>query len=106
MDPDAALRRIRQLVREVQQGNDNDESIDYLDELIDHWGALDDWLSSGGFPPAPWHRDRDQTPPEKTSAAELISAATPAYAIAPAARAPSHQPPSQAAHGMGDELDP
>ncbi|KZM71633.1 hypothetical protein AWN90_02600 [Nocardia terpenica] len=106
MDPDAALGRIRQLVREVQQGNDNDESIDYLDELIDHWDALDDWLSRGGFPPASWDRDRDQTPPEKASAAELISAATPTYDIAPAVQAPSRQPPGQIAHGIGDELDP
>ena len=45
MDPDAALEEIRALM------NDGDSADVRLIELFE---GLDQWLSQGGFPPAPW----------------------------------------------------
>lgn len=53
MDPDEALRRIRELVRPGAERDDPDGS--ELSELV---AGLDEWLSKGGFLPAPWQAGR------------------------------------------------
>lgn len=51
MDPNATLENIRSLIEEYDQ----DAPVD-VSELIEYVRALDEWLSKGGFLPAPWHR--------------------------------------------------
>lgn len=50
MDPDAALKRIRELI------NDGD-SADVM--LIDAFQGLDEWLCKGGFLPKEWRSGLD-----------------------------------------------
>lgn len=49
MDPDAALARVRDAIRQLL----NDPS-DEVQELIDAWATLDGWLIGGGFLPRDW----------------------------------------------------
>ncbi len=50
MDPDECLDRIRQI---VNLADDGDISV-YIDELVDAFQGLDEWLSMGGFLPNDW----------------------------------------------------
>ena len=50
MDPDETLRRLRELVR----ANNYDD----YENILEHFDALDEWLSKGGFLPRAW-RDED-----------------------------------------------
>jgi hypothetical protein len=56
MDPDEALKQIREVVSKIR----NDETARTLDAyaeletITDAFEALDDWLSSGGFLPKDW----------------------------------------------------
>lgn len=51
MDPNAALSRIRELVRAVQEnGASTDDATDLADAVQD----LDKWLSGSGFLPTAW----------------------------------------------------
>jgi hypothetical protein len=52
MDPNETLRRIRIL---VQEGDD----CFALEDMQELFGALDDWLSRGGFLPKDWESERD-----------------------------------------------
>lgn len=52
MDPTVTLRELRVAIDELSvPGADVGNAINRVHEL---WRALDDWLSSGGFPPAQW----------------------------------------------------
>jgi hypothetical protein len=52
MDPDACLAEIRAVAALVNDGaDDNTDAAIRLAELV---GALDEWISSGGFLPAAW----------------------------------------------------
>lgn len=57
MDPNATLRRIRELVKELQEpegdGYDTDTLTEELTELV---SSLDNWLTKGGFLPKQWER--------------------------------------------------
>lgn len=60
MDPNAALERIRKLCEALNANRDGTERLDSSDledaanELVEYVGALDEWLSKGGFLPQPW----------------------------------------------------
>lgn len=54
MDPDTCLAEIRELV--AQSLTEDDDT-----RLAEHVQALDEWLSRGGFLPAPW-RPEASTP--------------------------------------------
>jgi hypothetical protein len=49
MDPNAALHAIRVEVASHLEHGDGD-----VDELVEHFRALDEWLASGGFKPRDW----------------------------------------------------
>lgn len=55
MDPNAALKRIREIVRR--------DRLDYDDvpELVETIEELDRWLSIGGFFPVAWHESAHRT---------------------------------------------
>lgn len=58
MDPNAALRRLRDLLN----GEDFDEAdvasaSETLNEAIDVFEGLDSWIKSGGFLPQEWDPD-------------------------------------------------
>lgn len=73
MDPTAALKAIRQLVREIQapagDGYDTEGKAEELAEVID---GLDCWLSSGGFLPAQWKGAKGPEPTEREQLAALV----------------------------------
>ena len=54
MDPDEALRRIRELVATDMRPWKARGHWDEVEELRELFEALDEWLSHGGFPPADW----------------------------------------------------
>jgi hypothetical protein len=51
MDPNAALKELRQLAGRFEKGEDEPGDGARMGELFD---ALDDWLSRGGFLPQGW----------------------------------------------------
>lgn len=51
MDPNETLKRIREEVALYNQGARLDEH-----NLIEHFEALDEWLSKGGALPKEWER--------------------------------------------------
>ena len=53
MDPNEALRRLRALVATIR-GSMNHYDHRQVDDLIETFDALDDWLTKGGFLPATW----------------------------------------------------
>ena len=103
MDPDAALRRIRQIVREVQQGNDTDDASVHLDALIDQCDGLDEWLSRGGFLPMAW--DTDRMPPQVPSTTALITTAMPTPGAVSPAQLSAQPAPALHTHAVSDALD-
>ncbi len=59
MDPNANLDEIRDLVRDLSDLGIDDDDIDMnaLSQLLALIGALDEWLSGGGFLPRAWQRE-------------------------------------------------
>ncbi len=55
MDPDEALRRIREIVKRVNENDNFESDVPELGNLVQ---ALDEWLTKGGFLPALWHRKK------------------------------------------------
>lgn len=65
MDPNEALRMIRELVDATAADLDDEHAADVTDdversgratELVDTFRGLDEWLSRGGFLPTEWQR--------------------------------------------------
>lgn len=54
MDPDVLLMEIRRMVREVEEKGADGVDFDFSEILAERIGALDEWLSRGGFAPAAW----------------------------------------------------
>lgn len=66
MDPNAALEQIRELIDEIRwathpapdtesTARERNKTIrDALDPLVEHWDALDAWITRGGFLPSAW----------------------------------------------------
>ncbi|MFJ4649788.1 hypothetical protein ACIP5Y_00795 [Nocardia sp. NPDC088792] len=59
MDPNTALTRIRELIKQydgigIWDAHDHKHLIPLLIELTDHVVGLDQWLSHGGFLPGEW----------------------------------------------------
>ena len=55
MDPDEALRKMRQALKWYEEGLEDD---DCEESLVVAARALDEWLSKGGFLPEAWKGDR------------------------------------------------
>jgi hypothetical protein len=59
MDPNATLAAIRELINHDAQlphdSNERDDSAT-LNELIEYFDALDQWLTKGGFLPSEWRK--------------------------------------------------
>lgn len=53
MDPNAALKVLRELAEASDTANDEDRAAMAV-EFGDYFRSLDMWLSSGGFYPAAW----------------------------------------------------
>lgn len=53
MDPNEALRQIRELITELQAVDFDDERIPALTNAV---SDLDSWLSAGGYLPDAWKR--------------------------------------------------
>ena len=58
MDPNETLAQIRALRNKMEGGLYPPAMLEAATELHSLVGALDDWLSSGGFPPEAWQRDK------------------------------------------------
>jgi hypothetical protein len=57
MEANEALRDAREARRRLTEAETDREASQMGDLLADHFEALDDWLSKGGFLPADWQRD-------------------------------------------------
>jgi hypothetical protein len=51
MDPDTTLEALRRLMEDIHEGDE-----DILDSIVEHFQALDEWLSDGGLLPEDWDR--------------------------------------------------
>ena len=51
MDPNATLKRIREIVLADMEGVADSEEYEELADLV---GDLDAWMTKGGYPPAAW----------------------------------------------------
>jgi len=56
MDPDATLKQLRALVRDVQDQEEEEfpDLTEQAEEFAELFEALDDWLKGGGFKPRAW----------------------------------------------------
>jgi hypothetical protein len=54
MDPNETLKKIRELVGDIQKEREDFETTQVSVELADSIDALDAWLISGGFLPEDW----------------------------------------------------
>ena len=57
MDPNAALRALRELSRSALEDADGFDSSDFsttMCALAENFQALDEWISKGGFLPEGW----------------------------------------------------
>lgn len=58
MDPDKALEILRRHVKDWESDNANDWDAEKLlaeyADILDHFSALDKWLTSGNFLPQDW----------------------------------------------------
>lgn len=52
MDPDEALRQLREAIATLNQDDHRREIA--AEQVVDHFQALDEWLSRGGFLPKAW----------------------------------------------------
>jgi len=63
MDPNAALLELRRLTdlmaNRGQRPFTSTVMIDNVDRMIELFQGLDNWLSSGGFPPEVWREGPD-----------------------------------------------
>lgn len=57
MDPDTALRKLRDAVRRLDHSSEGQAQQADVDSAVDHFEALDQWLCRGGFLPHDWQRD-------------------------------------------------
>jgi hypothetical protein len=55
MDPNTALREIRELADNILNGRQVGDARDLAEKIM----ALDAWLSRGGFPPEEWREGPD-----------------------------------------------
>ncbi len=58
MDPDQALKEIREVIDRVKKWPDDDLALQ-LDKIMEMVEALDRWLSRGGFLPHAWNNARN-----------------------------------------------
>lgn len=54
MDPEAALERARQAVRDYEAAPDHAAALAAADELVEAFQSLDGWLANGGLLPVSW----------------------------------------------------
>lgn len=54
MDPDAALTRCRNLVREIEGYSGAEYGASLAEELAEQFTALDEWMTKHGCPPRAW----------------------------------------------------
>lgn len=52
MDINDTLRRMRNSASGWTESNGED--LDYGDDMVSYFTAIDEWLSNGGFPPTSW----------------------------------------------------
>lgn len=52
MDPEEALKRLRQLVK-IHMGGDGLDAHE-IDRMVTTFQGLDEWITKGGFLPADW----------------------------------------------------
>ena len=67
MDPNQALIELRDLEGHAQrvlnesaeaEHIDTSDCVEILTKFVNYFGSLDGWLSSGGFLPASWEKQR------------------------------------------------
>ncbi len=59
MDPDVALEKLRKALASYRKWSAqacDKQALNEADKVADHFEALDQWLSSGGFLPDEWSR--------------------------------------------------
>jgi len=58
MDPNEALKRLRDLMEGLKEAADSGDDIDHDDvgDAVNVWEGLDHWLSGKGFLPKDWQR--------------------------------------------------
>jgi hypothetical protein len=56
MDPDEALKQLREAMAERDTGKRKRARKYSQDEIVDLFQALDQWLMQGGFLPQDWNR--------------------------------------------------
>lgn len=91
MDPNATLAAIRQLIDTEFRDVENGVAVSRtrLAELAEHFRALDEWLTRGGFAPHAWRlldvqwRDHDLGPDEARSIPDPLGPPDPAGAHLP-----------------------
>lgn len=94
MDPNEALRKIREFGRIVRDEDASDaQRYDAATDLAEHVQALDEWLSRGGFPPEAW------VEPMKRAAATAAAMAHPLITMREWAQ-------DQAIHAAAEPLGP
>ncbi len=55
MDPNVALSRLREVFTQWEEwGTLELDAAEAMDELVDLFHGLDEYLTSGGFPPSDW----------------------------------------------------
>jgi hypothetical protein len=54
MDPDETLRIIRQTIKQMRVDEEDNVFEAHAQEVAEHFEALDEWLSKGGFKPKEW----------------------------------------------------
>jgi hypothetical protein len=57
MDPNAALAALRAAIADAVASPDHDTYAWHAAAIIEHFQALDEWLTGGGFLPASWERN-------------------------------------------------
>ena len=64
MDPNATLDLLRQTCRDAisqltsEEGIELNDATELLDTMVEQFGALDMWLTAGGFRPKDWRKVR------------------------------------------------
>lgn len=62
MDPDEALKEIREIIERadniIEKGNTLDDIVDEFSRLVDLVDGLDGWMVRGGALPKPWMVNR------------------------------------------------
>jgi hypothetical protein len=57
MDPNETLRLLRLTLKQMKADTDPAIRQAHADEAAEHFNALDNWMSSGGFLPEAWKRN-------------------------------------------------